>query len=113
MRTLAGPSSSVHFTHLSKNASSALESCFAQHQENSLAAGKTHQIGVLDLMKQYNVSLERVCLLDPRAEREISPEDGDGRFEWFLFGVRITFHTSDIIAYTCLMIQGILGNGIS
>jgi ribosome biogenesis SPOUT family RNA methylase Rps3 len=64
-------------------------------------------------MKQYNVDLERVCLLDPRAEREISPEDGDGRFEWFLFGVRIMFHIFDITAYTCLIIQGILGNRIS
>jgi hypothetical protein len=87
MRTLAGSSAAVHFTHLSKNASTALESCFAQHQEGSLAAGKTHQIGVVELMKQENVPLKHVCLLDPRAEHEVSPEDGDGRFQWFLFGV--------------------------
>jgi ribosome biogenesis SPOUT family RNA methylase Rps3 len=28
-----------------------------------------------------------VCLLDPKAEHALSPEDGD-RFEWFLFGVQ-------------------------
>ena len=38
-------------------------------------------------MKQAGVSLDKVCLLDPKAEKELSPEDGDGRFEWFLFGV--------------------------
>lgn len=31
--------------------------------------------------------LENVCLLDPKAETELSPEDGDGRFAGFLFGV--------------------------
>ncbi|TFY63846.1 hypothetical protein EVJ58_g3002 [Rhodofomes roseus] len=30
--------------------------------------------------------MEKVCLLDPKAGKEISPEDGDGRFECFLFG---------------------------
>jgi ribosome biogenesis SPOUT family RNA methylase Rps3 len=91
MRALAGPSATVHFTHLSKTASTALDCCFVSHGEGSLAIGKCHQIGVLELMKRENVTLERVCLLDPKAEREISPEDGDGRFEWFLFGVRRSF----------------------
>lgn len=31
--------------------------------------------------------LENVCLLDPKAEQELSPNDGDGRFVGFLFGV--------------------------
>jgi ribosome biogenesis SPOUT family RNA methylase Rps3 len=35
---------------------------------------------------QPPVSLEKVCLLDPKAPLELSPQDGDGRFEWFLFG---------------------------
>jgi ribosome biogenesis SPOUT family RNA methylase Rps3 len=48
---------------------------------------------VLDLIKDNDAAggtgkrLERVCLLDPKAEQELSPEDGDGRFEYFLFGV--------------------------
>jgi len=38
-------------------------------------------------MKASGVELDKVCLLDPKAETALSPEDGDGRFEWFLFGV--------------------------
>lgn len=41
----------------------------------------------MDLMKQAGIPLEKVCLLDPKAEKELAPEDGDGRFQWFLFGV--------------------------
>jgi hypothetical protein len=72
-------------------------------------------------MKEHNIPLERVCLLDPRAEQEISPEDGDGRFSWFLFGVSTSpqhmnmFCTKDtvirvylvnmvyMVFYSCLM----------
>ncbi|KAF5340460.1 hypothetical protein D9758_013572 [Tetrapyrgos nigripes] len=43
---------------------------------------------ILDLIKEcLGGSLEKVCLLDPKAEKELSPEEGEGRFEWFLFGV--------------------------
>jgi len=40
---------------------------------------------ILELMKRLGVSREAVCLLDPKAEQELSPADG-ARFEWFLFG---------------------------
>jgi len=40
----------------------------------------------LDLMKQRNIPIERVCLLDPKATQELSPEDGQGAFDWLLFG---------------------------
>ncbi|GAA6014937.1 hypothetical protein JCM11491_002362 [Sporobolomyces phaffii] len=40
---------------------------------------------VRELMQEQNVELGRVCLLDPRAEKVIGPEDG-GDFDWFLFG---------------------------
>lgn len=43
-------------------------------------------------MKKNNIPLDKVCLLDPRAESELSPEDGDGRFSWFLFGVSCPFY---------------------
>jgi ribosome biogenesis SPOUT family RNA methylase Rps3 len=92
MRTFAGSSAHVHFTHLSKTASEALETSFASRSGEGLAAASCHQIGVLDLMKRENVDLSSVCLLDPRAEKEISPEDGDGRFQWFLFGVWLASH---------------------
>jgi ribosome biogenesis SPOUT family RNA methylase Rps3 len=38
---------------------------------------------VRELMKQENVELERVCLLDPRAEKVIGPKDGN-EYDWFL-----------------------------
>lgn len=38
---------------------------------------------VTDLMKEENVALDKVCLLDPRATGEIAPQDGK-EFEWFL-----------------------------
>ncbi|GJE93304.1 SAM-dependent RNA methyltransferase [Phanerochaete sordida] len=86
MRTLAGPSSEVHFTHLSKSSCDTLASLFAQGPEGEAAPGFAHAEGVLDYMKTKGVPLDKVCLLDPRAEKVLAPEDGDGRFEWFLFG---------------------------
>lgn len=38
---------------------------------------------VTDLMKEENVALDKVCLLDPRATGEIAPQDGK-EFDWFL-----------------------------
>jgi ribosome biogenesis SPOUT family RNA methylase Rps3 len=88
MRTLAGEGSHVHFTHLSSSSSESLKSKFANVGGEHLAEASCHQEGVLDLIKErLGGSLEKVCLLDPKAEKELSPEDGDGRFEWFLFGV--------------------------
>lgn len=88
MLNLAGPDSHVHFTHLSSSSCETLSSVFSQAPEpRTRAQGKPHQISVIDLMKASYVPLDKVCLLDPRAEKELSPEDGDGRFEWFLFGV--------------------------
>ena len=92
MRTLAGPDAEVHFTHLSKSSAEYLtESTFIDdHPGNPslLSPFFCHQAGVLDLMKSKGVSIDHVCLLDPKSEQRLSPEDGDGRFEWFLFGVR-------------------------
>jgi ribosome biogenesis SPOUT family RNA methylase Rps3 len=90
MRTLAGLNAHLHFTHLSKSSCGSLNSAFtdASSGKSSLAQSSCHQEGVLDLMQRYGVPLAQVCLLDPKAERILSPEDGDGRFGWFLFGVR-------------------------
>ncbi|KAJ2928489.1 hypothetical protein H1R20_g8619, partial [Candolleomyces eurysporus] len=91
MRTLAGPDSQVHFTHLSKASSDSLNAAFAQSDaEAAASSGKAkaicHSAGVLELMKERGVPLNKVCLLDPKADKVLSPEDGDGEFEWFLFG---------------------------
>lgn len=49
-------------------------------------------MSVMELMKTSDVPLEKVCLLDPKAEKELAPEDGGGQFEWFLFGVSRNLH---------------------
>ncbi|KAJ7734778.1 SAM-dependent RNA methyltransferase [Mycena maculata] len=88
MRTLAGPGAQVHFTHLSKASSASLSSVFTP--QAPLAEARCHQAGVLQLILEQlgadGTALERVCLLDPKAELPLAPEDGDGRFAWFLFG---------------------------
>lgn len=89
MRTLAGSQSEVHFTHLSKSSCGTLTSLFSEPSENTeeKASAFAHPEGILDFMKARGVPLDKVCLLDPKAEKPLSPEDGDGRFSFFLFGV--------------------------
>jgi ribosome biogenesis SPOUT family RNA methylase Rps3 len=92
MRTMAGPGATVHFTHLSKSASASLDAVIAADSStdpDALAAAQSHQLGVIALMEREGVPLERVCLLDPKAPEALAPEDGDGRFAWFLFGVSV------------------------
>ncbi|CAK5278092.1 unnamed protein product [Mycena citricolor] len=86
MRTLAGPSSAVHFTHLTSASRESLSAVFAP--ADGLASAACHQEGVLDLMARLlgPDAKSKICLLDPKAENVLAPEDGDGRFEWFLFG---------------------------
>ncbi|KAJ7625777.1 SAM-dependent RNA methyltransferase [Roridomyces roridus] len=84
MRTLAGPSATINFTSLSAASRTSLSGVFTPN--SSLAEARCHQEGVLDLMKAQSLDKEKICLLDPKAELPLSPEDGDGRFEWFLFG---------------------------
>ena len=93
MRMLAGPDAHVQFTNLSKSSSDFLASAFKSSTvDATVSQFSCHQMGVLDLMKASGVLLDKVCLLDPKAEKALSPEDGDGRFQWFLFGVCPFFH---------------------
>ncbi|KAF5384371.1 hypothetical protein D9615_003484 [Tricholomella constricta] len=85
MRILAGPEAHVHFTHLSKSSSESLSTVF-RSSKTGIADAFCHETGVIDLMQSMGVSLDKVCLLDPKAEVALAPEDGDGRFEMFLFG---------------------------
>ncbi len=89
MRSLAGADAAVHFTHLSEGSAGTLASLFADGADASKARSSAyaHQKTVLELMEEKGVPLEKVCLLDPKAEKGLAPEDGDGGFEWFLFGV--------------------------
>lgn len=88
MRRLAGPDSEVHFTHLSQACSNALLESFGESSAGTRASEIADVFfttkGVLDLIKAIGVSLDEVCLLDPKAERELSPDDA---YTSFLFGV--------------------------
>lgn len=88
MRTLAGPNSEVHFTHLSQACNDALLESFGGSSVGTRAEDIADVFctpkGVLDLLQAIGVPLGEVCLLDPKAERELSPEDA---FTHFLFGV--------------------------
>jgi hypothetical protein len=94
MCTLAGPEATIYFASLSTSSATALAADLATHKAgNSLghpgADFHATHVGVQDLMVEHRVPIEKVCLLDPKAEKELSPKDGDGRFEWFLFGVSV------------------------
>ena len=89
MRTLAGPGASVHFTHLSPGSCATLSTLFSREDAGAKARAYAHRESVMELMAARGVPLEKVCLLDPKAEKGLAPEDGDGRFEWFLFGVSV------------------------
>ncbi|KAF9031361.1 DUF431-domain-containing protein [Hymenopellis radicata] len=84
MRILAGENSEVHFTHLSQSSRDALNASFTE--EDSLASASCFQEGVMDRINALGLSVSDVCLLDPKADQELAPPDGDGRFKWFLFG---------------------------
>lgn len=88
MRNLAEKEAHVQFTSLSQTSCDLLNSAFGSTSTNSsLSQFSCHRDGIMELTRQAGISLDKVCLLDPKAENELSPEDGDGRFEWFLFGV--------------------------
>lgn len=57
---------------------------------DSAASVQVTTSGILDVMEEEGVPLSSVCLLDPKATQPLSPEDGDGRFKWFLFGVSLS-----------------------
>lgn len=114
MRILAGEDAKIHFTHLSQSSSDSLTKIFGQaSNDHGLAQASCYNIGVLNLMKELSVPLEKVCLLDPKAEVQLSPQDGDGRFTWFLFGVRMSYFYLSLAKPQLtngLFEQGILGS---
>lgn len=90
MLILAGSNGTVHFTHLSGTSSASLTSAICNSDaETKYAHAEAHTNSILDLMRTGDVPLAKVCLLDPKATKELSPEDGDGTFSWFLFGVSV------------------------
>ena len=99
MVKLAGPSASVQFTHLSQNAGNSLRtklSSFGGVQgKDQHARYEVHTASILDLLQEKGVPLEKVCLLDPKAERVLEPGDKN-EFGWFLFGVCLIISFSRI-----------------
>ncbi|KZT54471.1 DUF431-domain-containing protein [Calocera cornea HHB12733] len=106
MRALAGPASSVHFTHVSPSAAASLgplltpartittitsttttttTASSSPSSPPALAPAEVHTEGFQALLKSRGVPLEKVCLLDPKAPEPLRPGDGE-LFEWFLFG---------------------------
>lgn len=92
MRTLAGPGSEVLFTAVPQKLVEMFSESLSSLVANSEPAGfKISPTGILHLLQTKNIPLEKICLLDPKAESQLAPEDGDGRFTHFLIGVRIPF----------------------
>ena len=94
MRKMASPDSQLHFAHLSKSSCDCLANAFktshtAAPSDSQLAPVFCHRVGVMELIEQrlLDVTIDEVCLLDPKAETALSPQDGNGRFKCFLFGV--------------------------
>lgn len=92
MLTLVGPSSSVHFTSLSSTSIPPLKDYLqtaAPSASDPTASAKAHlhTDPILSLLASQNppIPIERVCLLDPKAEKVIAPEDAD-KFDVFLYG---------------------------
>lgn len=54
----------------------------------TLPSDKTFQVsrqGIEEMVSQKIIARDKVCLLDPKGEGELSPKDGD-RFQVYLFG---------------------------
>jgi hypothetical protein len=111
MLNLAGPSSIVIFAHLSKSSCDALNDALHESGANKRQAKfEVHEKGVLELMCEREVDLKSVCLLDPKAHHGLAPQDGEGEFRWFLFGVIPSMVTSRNKHHlTFGYFQGILG----
>jgi ribosome biogenesis SPOUT family RNA methylase Rps3 len=90
MRMLAGVGSEVHFTHLSQACADSLLKSFSKTSKKIfppvIADVFFTTKSVLGLTEAIGVSLDRVCLLDPKADRELSPDD---TYTNFLFGVGV------------------------
>lgn len=87
MLTLVGPSSSVHFTSLSGSSIPPLQSYLSTQNPASSSKAGLHTSSILDTLPDLSppVPKARVCLLDPRAEKELAPEDAEV-FDLFLYG---------------------------
>lgn len=102
MLTLVGPNSTVHFTSLSKASLESLRkelSSSTSTSNHQSANFELHTSSITTLIKERNWKLDRICLLDPRAEKGLNvrdaglnrkevgeKKDGENFFTHFLFG---------------------------
>lgn len=86
MLTVAHPSP-VIFSSLSSQSVNSLRTLLTTSSTNSPAVEKSsfsaESKSVGELMKERSVGLGRVCLLDPKATKELCPADRE-EFDWFL-----------------------------
>ncbi|KAG2159503.1 SAM-dependent RNA methyltransferase [Suillus bovinus] len=85
MIMLAGKNGRVEFTHLSHNSCSLLDTRLASINEPTAASYHVHTQSVMELLEKNNIPITRVCLLDPKAQTVLAPEDAK-TFDHFLFG---------------------------
>ncbi|KAK4054415.1 hypothetical protein OIV83_000909 [Microbotryomycetes sp. JL201] len=83
MLKLAAPSKVV-FSSLSKQSVASLDRLLTQKgaQPQQFEADTRN---ISQLIKDQGVDMARVCLLDPKGEKELEPQDIES-FDWFLFG---------------------------
>lgn len=83
MLSSVGPSSTVAFTSLSTSSIPPLQAYLSAKPDGAKA--ELHTDPVLDMAAKAGIDQARICLLDPRAEQVIHPEDAQ-RFDVFLYG---------------------------
>ena len=112
MLNLAGPESIVIFAHLSKASCDALNDALHESGVSERQAKfEVHEKGIMELMREREIDLKNVCLLDPKANRGLAPQDGEAEFQWFLFGViRLIVTRRNKHHLTFGYFQGILGS---
>jgi ribosome biogenesis SPOUT family RNA methylase Rps3 len=94
MLKVASPSSTVGFTSLSSSThatiSTQLETVVSKSSSSKKPAQHfVSQESILTYLASASppIPISKVCLLDPKAPKALSPEDGQpGKFEFFLFG---------------------------
>ncbi|KAG1740530.1 uncharacterized protein EDB91DRAFT_1132993 [Suillus paluster] len=93
MIMLAGINGRVEFTHLSHNSGLSLDARLSSINEPA-ASHEVHTKSVLELLEQKYISITRVCLLDPKAQTALAPEDGN-IFDLFLVWGEISIPGDD------------------
>lgn len=83
MLSSVGPSSKVAFTSLSTTSVPPLKEYLSGKPDGAKVELFTQP--VLEVAAQQGIDKARICLLDPRAEQVIQPDDAD-KFDVFLYG---------------------------